>query len=234
MKPPRSIFMMEIAEDFGNRKGILLKFLVPFIILVPLGFLDLPFDVLAGIIVFIVLFNGTLGSSIGLTRMKEDAFLDRLLATPLNRRSIVAQYIMANTLMDFLQVAIPLVIVLLLRPVDLIYIPAIFILLASAAVAASSIGTGVAVLSKGMGDVHLTSIVAVGGLALVSGLFAPESFGEGIFWPSPFYGLDEALRSGWMGAWDEEMLFSLPVTLFLFGLIVYLGIPQGKEPEDAR
>jgi len=232
MRPPRSIFMMEIAEDLSSGKGILLKFLVPFIILVPLGYLDLPFDVLAGVIVFIVLFNGTLGSSIGLTRMKESAFLDRLLATPLNRRSILAQYILANTLMDILQVAIPLVIVLLFRPVDLVYIPAIFVLLAFAAMAASSIGTGVAVLSKGMGDVHLTSIVAVGGLALVSGLFAPESFGEGIFWPSPFYGLDEALRTGWTGAWDPEMLYSLPIALLLFVLIVFLGIPQGKEPKE--
>ena len=113
---PDSFFRKEILEDLRNRRGLLLKFVLPAGLLLPLILADLPVSLQAAGITVAIIFSGIFGSSIGLVRIRESGMLDRMAMLPISPRRLIAGYIFANALLDGAQVAVPLAVFLLIHP----------------------------------------------------------------------------------------------------------------------
>ena len=119
----------------------------------------------------IVLFLGVLGTSVGLTRLKENKMVERLAALPLSRRRMIFEHLAANVLMDGLQSVIPAALIIYsfgLTGMDLLFVAFALIL---SIILANAVGSLLAMVSGGSGEVHLYSGMAVLVLAATSGLF---------------------------------------------------------------
>ncbi len=187
---PDSFFRKELLEDLRDRRGLILKFVLPTALLLPLILAGVPVSLQAAGITVAVIFSGVFGSSIGLVRIRESGMLDRMAMLPASPRRLTAGYILANALLDLAQVAIPLSVFLLVHPpspAGVIYVAVSF---ASAVVAANALGVLVAVVPGSSGEGHLYAIVTVMAATALSGLIAPAPYTQGLL---PFWYLYAAL-----------------------------------------
>jgi hypothetical protein len=186
---PDSFWKKELLEDLSNRKALALKFLIPVILLFPVILIpQVPLQVKATALPGALLFVGVFGSAIGLLKMRESGMGERLASLPLSRRSIVLQYVLANTLSDAVQLALPFIALVLISGTQ-ISIPLLLLSYASALVAANSLGALVASLSTSAGEGHLFSILAVMAMAALSGIIPAGGIFESMSAFSPIHSL---------------------------------------------
>ncbi|MDD1717543.1 MAG: hypothetical protein LUO88_00575, partial [Methanoregulaceae archaeon] len=93
---PGRFWQKELLEEWKSRKGLFIRFFVPFLILVPLAAGPVPLSARVTGIVTGILFIGVFGSAIGLARIRENRMLDRLLILPLPPSALLLEYILAN------------------------------------------------------------------------------------------------------------------------------------------
>ncbi len=181
---PDSFFRKEVLEDLRNRRGLLLKFILPAGLLLPLILADLPVSLQAAGITVAVIFSGIFGSSIGLVRIRESGMLDRMAMLPISPRRLIAGYIFANALLDGAQVAVPLAVFLLIHPPALEGVIYTIVAFASAVVAANALGILAAVAPGSSSEGHLYAIITVMAAIVLSGLVAPAPYTQGLlpFW----------------------------------------------------
>ncbi len=187
---PDSFFRKEVLEDLRNRRGLLLKFILPAGLLLPLILADLPVSLQAAGITVAVIFSGIFGSSIGLVRIRESGMLDRMAMLPISPRRLIAGYIFANALLDGAQVAVPLAVFLLIHPPALEGVIYTIVAFASAVVAANALGILAAVAPGSSSEGHLYAIITVMAAIVLSGLVAPAPYTQGLL---PFWYLHAAL-----------------------------------------
>ncbi|MGI6021988.1 MAG: hypothetical protein ACOX8D_02485 [Methanoculleus sp.] len=178
---PDSLFQKEIITDLRDRRGLFFKFALPAALLLPLIFADLPVSLPATGITVAVIFSGVFGSSIGLVRLRENGMLERMAMLPISPRRLTAGYILANTLLDGAQIAVPLAAFLF---VHLPATPEVAVSFVSAVVAANALGVIVAAVPGSSGEGHLYAIVTVMAAIAISGLVAPTPHAQGLlpFW----------------------------------------------------
>ncbi len=117
MKGTRPMFKKEITEDLHSKRSLVIKFLIPIFLALPLTLSVIPIDVRAGIFALSVMFVGVMGSSVGLVKMKEGGMMERLRSSTPHRR-LLAEYLIANSVMDLFQFIVPTLIVLTLSAFD--------------------------------------------------------------------------------------------------------------------
>lgn len=194
---PGRFWQKELLEEWKSRKGLIVRFTVPFLILAPLAAEPVPLPARATGLLMGILFIGIFGSAIGLARIRENRMLERLLVLPIPPSGLLLEYIFANSVADILQLFPPFVVVVVSGSPDpgpAIVLAALFV---PAVVAANAIGTLIPLFSGASSEVHLASFIAVIAVVAVSTPFLPVSFSIGQF--LPFGSLAAGLLSAWGG-----------------------------------
>ena len=224
---PNNLWQKELLDDFKDKRPFLMKFILPIILLSPLIFFPIPLNVKAIILTVFILFTGTLGSSVKLSRLKESGMLEKLAVLPLSPTSFITNYLFANSLFDALQLFIPSLLIVLLSLSN--YTAVIWITISYIAVilAANSIGVLIALLASSSAEVHLYSTLTV---LLVGALSIPFTSPMGNLIKDlgsilPFRIFYESLLYGW-GIYSPKLLIIAPVSTAVLLLLVILCSPR--------
>lgn len=169
---PDSLFWIELIEDTRNKRSLILKLAVPIVLVLPLTMKGVPETFRLAALPLIALFLGVLGSSVGLTRLKERGILERLSALPVGRGSMMRGYLLANAAMDGVQMLVPGTIAIASFGLAPEATALTATALASSILLANALGALVSTAAGGSGEVHLFSAICVLGIAGLSGLFS--------------------------------------------------------------
>ncbi len=213
---PDSMFWVELIEDLRKRRALVLKFALPIVLVLPFTLDSISFSVRLAGLPLIALFLGVLGSSVGLSNLREHGILERLSALPVPRAKMVGGYLAANVTMDALQIALPAAILGSAFAIPMGSAALVAIALLLCLVLANAVGVLMATVAGGSGEVHLYSAVCVLGLAGVSGLFfTAGGTMEAIAGALPFRLLKDGLAGTSLEAGAAHILGSLTVTLIV-------------------
>jgi len=207
---PDAFWKLELAEAIGKKRGLLLKFALPFLLIIPLVLPTIPLPIRAGGFTLALAFVGVFGSAVGLSRLREGRLTSRLALLPIPPWRLVTGYILLNSAMDGVQFIVPLLVFVAFSPVSVSALILIAICFASVLVAANCIGTLVAVAARSSGEGHLIAILVMLLIAGVSGLFSqtPASGGVSPGMVLPFRHLADVLQIG-LGAYSPDILVLL-------------------------
>ncbi len=216
---PGKLWQKELLEEWKSRKGLFIRFFIPFLILVPLAAAPVPPSARATGIAMGILFIGIFGSATGLAQIRETRMLERLLVLPVPRSRLLLEYILANSAADGLQLSIPFTIVVLSGNPHFSLAPALPLSYISAIAASNAIGTAIPVFSGSSAEVHLASFIAVFAVLSVSTPFLPALYRIGQL--LPFGGFTSELMSAWGGAqipWYSPAI-TLTGAVFMVGVV---------------
>ncbi len=217
---PDTIWQKELLEETKSMRSLSIKFILSLILISPLAIGWVPPHISADGLTVAVMFLGIFGSSVGIMGWRDTKMLERLALLPCPPFRTISDYVLANSLLEGLQLAVPFVLILFSRHAEPIYILWVLVCLLAALVSANSIGVIVALISKSSAEVHLYAFLAV---LLVSGLSG--LFGGSNVWPLsiigpiwPFWQFSNSLLFAW-GLSDLHMPLSAPIT----GAVVYFA-----------
>ncbi len=204
-----------------------MKFVLPIILLSPLILFPIPLSVKGMILTIFILFTGTLGSSVKLSRLRESGMLQKLAVLPLTSSSFMSNYVLANTFFNLFQLLIPTTLIILFSLSNYYALFWISISYISVILAANSIGVLVALISGSSGEVHLYSTLTVLVVAAVSIPFTSTASNllatVGNLLPfRPFY---DSLLYGW-GIYSFKLLYIAPISAAVLFAIVLLMSPR--------
>ena len=168
---PDNLFRMELLEDLRRKGPLILKLVLPIVLVTPLTLPEVSSTFRVDGLPLIVLFLGVLGSSVGLTRLRENGLMERMSALPVRRSRLIMDYLMANTAMDAIQIVVPFAILAISFRLHVDSLALAAVGLAICLVLANTLGILVAMAAGGSGEVHLYSGICVLGVAGLSGLF---------------------------------------------------------------
>ena len=135
-----TILGKELLEDFRGRKALIIKFLFPLLLLVPIFLSSAPNYTKTDFVGVMVLFIGVFGAAVGLIRTKESKMLERLAVSPLNPGKLLMEYIFAKSVFAILQLLLPLVLLLVLNPIPILSLVPIFAFYIVTILTANAIG----------------------------------------------------------------------------------------------
>ena len=224
---PSKFWQKELLEDFKDKKSFLMKFILPLILLSPLIFFSIPLNVKAIILTIFILFTGTLGASVKLTRLKESGMLEKLAVLPISPRSFMANYIFANSIFDGLQLLAPFIMIIILSLTNYTAIIWIIITYITVILAANSIGVFVALLASSSAEVHLYSTLTVLIVGAISISFSSSIGGliRDIGNVLPFRLFYDSLLYAW-GIYSPKFLIIAPISTTMLVLLVLLLSPR--------
>jgi|GEM_PF-737676 len=211
---PDSLFWVELIEDLRRRRSLVLKFVIPVVFVIPFMLPQVPSAVRESGLPLIVLFLGVLGSSVGLSGLRERGMLERLSVLPVPRARMVGEYLAANVSMDALQIAAPALILMLVFKLDSVSAFIAVIGLGLCLLFSNAIGVVMAVAAGSSGEVHLYSAMCVLGIAGLSGLFFQSDAMSAVSSLMPFGLLKDGL-SGPGFARLDGIVAPLAVTLLI-------------------
>ncbi len=222
---PHNYWLKELLDDSKDKKAFTMKFILPLILLSPLIIFHMPLNIKAMILMLFVLFTGTMGTSVKLTRLKESNMLEKLAITPLSPSRFMANFVFANALFDGLQLLTPFVLIVFLSAPQVTGISWIFICYVAAILGANAIGVLVALMAGSSGEVHLYSTLIV---LLVGAISIPLTTSIGGFIRTfgdilPFRLFYDSLIGGW-GVYSPKILILAPISgATLLGLVILLS-----------
>ena len=222
---PHNFWLKELLDDSKDKKALSMKFVLPLILLSPLIFFHMPLDIKALILMLFVLFTGTMGTSVKLTRLKESNMLEKLAITPISPSRFMINFVFANSLFDGLQLLIPFVLIVFLSASLVSGASWIFACYVAAILGANVLGVLVALMAGSSGEVHLYSTLTV---LLVGAISIPftESIGGFVRYLGdvlPFKLFYDSLIGGW-GIYSTKMLILAPISAAaLLGFILLLS-----------
>lgn len=221
---PNNMFWVELIEDTRKKRSLALKFVLPVVLILPFTLEQVSASVRSSGLPLIALFLGVLGSSVGLSGLKERGITERLSALPVSKARLVSDYLAANIVMDGLQMIAPAVILGLSFGITASSMSLIAVGLLLSLMFANSLGVLMAVAAGSSGEVHLYSGLSVLAVAGMSGIFfeggsAMQSLGNSL----PFGVLKDGLSGA--SAWTQApyILASAIVTSLVLGSAVLLS-----------
>ncbi|HME54569.1 MAG TPA: ABC transporter permease [Candidatus Lokiarchaeia archaeon] len=222
---PHNLFHKEVIENIKNRKSIIMKFLVPLVLLSPVAFINMPAYVKSGILAFMILFLGVFGSSVRIVRLREQKITERLAVLPIKPSILIMHYILANSLVDSLQLLPPMLLIFILGIPGIAAIAWVLMLYVLAVFAANMIGVIIALVAGSSAEVHLYAMIVTLGIAVMSGSFftLPGILNFiGLF--SPFRSFSDSLLFSWG---DINVIYftiaPIPIMLLVFLVIIVSG-----------
>ncbi|MGZ4159536.1 MAG: ABC transporter permease [Methanobacterium sp.] len=222
---PDKFWQKELLDDSKNKKTLAMKFILPLILLSPLIVFHIPLDIKAIILTLFILFTGTLGTSVKLTRLKESNMLEKLAVLPISPARLMLNFIFANSLFDGLQLLIPSVLIVFLSASQVNGVFWIFTCYIAAVLCANVIGVLVALIAGSSGEVHLYSTLTVLLVGAISIPFTSSISGivRDIGSILPFRLFYDSLIGGW-GLYASNVLILAPISsAAILGLVLLLS-----------
>ncbi len=219
---PESLFWIEMVEDLRHRRSLMLKFALPVILTIPFALPQFTSHIRFAGLSLIALFLGVLGSSVGLSRMRERGILERLSILPQRFRRLMRDFLFANVAMDLLQMAAPIAMLAFAFGLGGDSIALASVALVLSVLLANTIGVLVATAAGGSGEVHLYSALCVLFVAGISGIFSNGSGGamQAVSTVMPFDLLTHGLSQASVGGASVQLLASSAFTLTLMAVAI--------------
>ena len=171
INPPDAYWKKDVTLFFSKRFALLIKFVYPLALIVPVAASDIPAQYAAAVIGIVAIMAGTFGAGESLTIDLNDGILARLALTPISPRRIVFEVLAVNAVLDFLQLLPALLIVYVLNPAPLIWVLAATFGVFATLVAANGIGIFIANFTTSPADVLLFATAILFPLIYLSGFF---------------------------------------------------------------
>jgi hypothetical protein len=221
---PDSFWKLELLENTGKKLSLLLKFLIPLILVIPIGVPSIPLAIKAGGFTLALAFVGIFGTAVGLSRLREQHLIGRLSLLPQSPKSMAFQYLGINALFDGLQFLVPLLFFVIIISPPAGIIPIVGACYCSVIIVSNAIGVLISGLARSSGEGHLIAILAILGITGFSGIFTPggSSSEAGYTRLLPFGDLSSVLQGGTMGAGGDIPLLGAVLSAVIFLLIVTL------------
>ncbi len=175
---PNNLWQEELLLFSKNKKTMIIKILLPFILTSPIFFQGIPDAVKSGIFTLAIIFIGIFSSTIGLIQLKDSKMLERLALLPISKKRLVLEYIFVRGFLDSIKFVLPLGIIIILN-FQLFSATAIVWLIIcylSTIFAANSFGIIFAIVSGSSAEAHLYAIISVLLIVVVSGVFGTFNF----------------------------------------------------------
>lgn len=198
INPPDAYWKKDVVLFFSKRIALIIKFVYPLALIVPVAASDIPPQYAAAVIGIVAIMAGTFGAGESLTIDLNDGILARLALTPLSPRRIVFEVLAVNAVLDFLQLLPALLIVYVLHPAPLVWVLAATFGVFATLVAANAIGIFIANFTTSPADVLLFATAILFPLIYVSGFFRnqnPTGLLETLRGFVPFAYMNDALKS---------------------------------------
>ncbi|MFX1339072.1 MAG: ABC transporter permease [Promethearchaeota archaeon] len=170
---PNNFFQKELISFFKNKKALIIKFLLPFIFLLPVLVANISMSIKVEIFIVMIIFLGIFSSAVGLIQLRENKMLERLAILPISTKKIIIEYLFATICFDIFKLIIPFIILIGLNSENfsINYICWLIICFISSIGVANSFGILVALISGSSGEGHLYAIITVISLCVISGIF---------------------------------------------------------------
>lgn len=175
INPPDTYWKKDVTLFFSKRFALLIKFVYPLALIVPVAASDIPAQYAAAVIGIVAIMAGTFGAGESLTIDLNNGILARLALTPLSPRRIVGEVLAVNAVLDFLQLLPALLIVYALHPAPLIWVLAATFAVFATLVAANGIGIFIANFTTSPADVLLYATAILFPLIYLSGFFRNQN-----------------------------------------------------------
>src|ERR671916_1964011 len=172
---PDAYWKKDVALFFGRRFALVLKFLYPLALIVPVAAGGIPGQYAAAVIGIVAIMAGTFGAGETLTSDLNDGILARVALTPLSPRKLVFQILGVNAVLDFIQLSPALLIVYVLNPAPPAWVLAATFSVFATLVAANSIGVFIANFTSSPADVLLYATAILFPLIYISGFFRNQN-----------------------------------------------------------
>ena len=198
INPPDTYWKKDVTLFFSKRFALLIKFVYPLALIVPVAASDIPAQYAAAVIGIVAIMAGTFGAGESLTIDLNNGILARLALTPLSPRRIVGEVLAVNAVLDFLQLLPALLIVYILHPAPLVWILAATFAVFATLVAANGIGIFIANFTTSPADVLLYATAILFPLIYLSGFFRnqnPEGWLAVLREFVPFAYMNDALKT---------------------------------------
>lgn len=175
INPPDAYWKKDVTLFFSKRIALVIKFIYPLALIVPVAASDIPPQYAAAVIGIVAIMAGTFGAGESLTIDLNDGILARVALTPLSPRRIVFEVLAVNAVLDFLQLLPALLIVYVLNPAPLVWVLAATFGVFMTLLAANSIGIFIANFTTSPADVLLYATAILFPLIYLSGFFRNQN-----------------------------------------------------------
>ncbi len=175
INPPDAYWKKDVTLFFSKRIALIIKFIYPLALIVPVAASDIPPQYAAAVIGIVAIMAGTFGAGESLTIDLNDGILARVALTPLSPRRIVFEVLAVNAVLDFLQLLPALLIVYVLNPAPLAWVLAATFGVFMTLLAANSIGIFIANFTTSPADVLLYATAILFPLIYLSGFFRNQN-----------------------------------------------------------
>jgi ABC-type multidrug transport system permease subunit len=169
---PGNLFRLQVLSTFGDRRRIILRIGVSFLLAIPFIFVEMPVRAKTAGIVMVILFTSFFGAAVGHARLRADMRFSRLMLLPTSRGVIWLDLVLASTLSRLVPALIVLSGFVIINGQNVM--PASIIslvgLLYSSLVLLTLLGMGTGRLARSNGEVHLFGALVCAMIALISGV----------------------------------------------------------------
>jgi ABC-2 type transport system permease protein len=231
-RAPDTYWKKDVALFFGKRVALVIKFLYPLALIVPVAASDIPAQYAAAVVGIVAIMAGTFGAGESLTADLNDGILVRVALTPISPHRLVFEVLAVNALLDFLQLLPALLVVFVLHPAPPLVVLAVLFAVFATLVTANCIGIFIANFTSSPADVLLFATAILFPLIYVSGFFRNQS-PEGILLLLrglvPFAYANDALKAVFGAAGQAVSLGFFVVPSVVCALLVALVCLTGPR-----
>lgn len=169
---PGNLFRLELASAFANRRRMVLRIGVSFLLAMPFIFVGMPARAQAAGIVMVILFTGFFGAAVGHARLRFDLRFARLTLLPMSRWVLWLDLALASTLARLAPAAVVLAVFVIVngRGVTAACMIGLAGLLCTSLFLLTLLGMATGRLARSNGEVHLFGALVCAVLAFVSGV----------------------------------------------------------------
>jgi hypothetical protein len=169
---PGNLFRLQILATLGDRRHLILRIGISFLLAMPFIFVAMPARAKAAGIVMVILFTSFFGAAVGHARLRADMRLARLMLLPTFRAIVWLDLVLASTLSRLVPAVIVLSGFVLINGQSMV--PAsiinLFGLLCSSLILLTLLGMGTGSLARSNGEVHLFGALVCAMIAFISGV----------------------------------------------------------------
>jgi len=169
---PGNLFRLQTLAALGDRRHLILRIGISFLLAMPFIFVGMPARVKAAGIVMVILFTSFFGAAVGHARLRAEMRLARLMLLPTSRAIIWLDLVLASTLSRLVPAVIVLSGFVLINGQNIVPVSIIdlFGLLCSSLILLTLLGMGTGRLARSNGEVHLFGALVCAIIAFVSGV----------------------------------------------------------------
>jgi uncharacterized membrane protein (UPF0136 family) len=169
---PANLFQMETATLLASKRSLCIKLIFPLLLGLPFVLVAMPLKArLAGLMILVVMV-AFFGSSVAFVRCRREGRLDFLRTLPVSMTRIMADLLLAGTVVDLMQVGSVLILFLLVHASALTLEGLVTIagLLLAALLLLNALGMALGYAVKENSEIHLAGGLVSGAVIFISGI----------------------------------------------------------------